>query len=1160
MKKLLLLFSLIMSCAFVIAQNGQINLKSVSKSEIKQSDFSVLRATFSYESLVSTVANTEHGAFSRIALPATYPSGEIGAPELPATHHLLAVPFGATPTVRVIGFTSADYKLSDYGINTIVPCQPSLRRDQDPSKVAFAYNAQAYQSRSLSSAPEVSIEVQGTMRGIRVGSLVVNPVSYNAANNILRVFNDIEVEISFEGADFEETERMLVNTYSPYYDVVYKQMFNYREIQDVYSEHPDLWASPVHMIVVTPEDFQTALQPWKEWKIQKGFDVDVYTTAQTGSTYTDIKNYIQNLYTTGVQQGQTPTFVIIIGDNAQVPASAPSGSSTNKVTDLYYGSVDNDYFPDMFYSRMSADNASQLTAMVNKILMYEKYTMPDPSYLNNALLIAGWDPYWNSRVGQPTINYATTYYYNTAHGFSNVYAYLTNGQYGGCYNNLNTGVGFVNYTAHGDNTSWSDPSFTVANVNALTNTNKYFLAMGNCCLSGNWGYGTCLGESMIRAENKAAYSFIGSCPYSYWYEDYYFAVGATNTFYSTPSISQTTTGVYDGLFMDETYNTVSSMVFLGNISVSYAHLTDEYQTSASPLYYWQAYHVLGDGSIMPYNVQPTANTVNHASTFTAGASTFTVSAEPGSYVGISRDNVLLGAGLVGNSGSANIVVNPVTSGNVMIVVTRPQKQPYITTIPVGSGGNTPTVVFEQCTPDEIENGINESLTVTMKNVGNAATTGNTNVTISSSDSYLTIIDGTADFGAMTSNGGTATVANAFTVKAASNTPDNHVFNINVTATNGSSSWNSSFVLTSFMPCNAPSNLSATANANNINLSWTASSTATSYMVYRGTSVIASNVNGTTYTDSNLNYGTQYCYTVVSNCNGDQTSDPSNEACATTSYPCNAPTGLTSTVIDYTSIALSWNASQYATTYKVFRNNQQIAANITGTTYTDEDLASGQYCYRIKSVCSDGESDDSNQTCQTIELPCIAPQNLTAEYVYESEDHYGVSVEWDAPAAKDRDLNSFNLYRSTNGNLYDLAAQVESVAGQTHYTYFDALEMGLYFYQIRAYYDWNGETCESEPGMSLENPTSNCVMVRVTSIDENTMNTTIYPNPASDKLNIVSVENIRELKIYNTVGAMVYSAKACGEKAEISLQELPQGFYFVQITTNTSNETVRFVKE
>ena len=682
MKKLSLLLLLAFGVLFAQAQNGRIDLRNTTRAEITHSDFSSLRATFSYGSIESIEVATERGTFSEIAIEGTFASGEIGTPELPATHELLAVPFGATPHVSVTSFTTTDYNLADYGIQTLIPHQPSVRKDQNLDELEFAYNAAAYQTRSLASMPEATIEVQGTMRGIRVGSLVINPVSYNPVSNTLRVFNNIEVEVSFEGANYAETERMLLSTYSPYFDIVYKQMFNYRNILDVYTDHPDLMAYPVRMIVIAPENYISTLQPWLDWKTQKGFYLNVVTTTQAGGNYNAIKSYVQNLYNTGVSQNATPTFLVLVGDVAQVPNT--TGSATQKVTDLYYGSVDNDYFPDMFYSRMSAENTTQLTAIINKILQYEQYTMPDPTYLNNVTLIAGWDSQWTPRVGAPTINYATTYYYNTAHGFTQVNSHVNQSQYPGCYNSLSTGIGFVNYTAHGDNQMWYQPQLTNSGVNQLTNTNKYFLAMGNCCLSGNFGYGQpCFGEAMIRAENKAAYSYIGSCPNTYWYEDYYFGVGATTVMNQTPSLTNTATGVYDGIWMDDTYNTVSSIVFLGNIAVCYSH-TGGYQTSANPTYYWQAYHVLGDGSIMPYRVNPTPNTVSHASTFPAGASMFPVTAEEGSYVAISQNNVLKGVALVPESGTVNVTVTPdITSGQAHIVVTKPQRQPYIQDIPVG---------------------------------------------------------------------------------------------------------------------------------------------------------------------------------------------------------------------------------------------------------------------------------------------------------------------------------------------------------------------------------------------------------------------------------------------------------------------------------------------
>ena len=97
MKKLSLLLVLALSTLFALAQNGRIDLRSISSAEITHSDFTSLRATFNYGSIESIEVPTERGTFSEIAIEGTYASGEIGTPELPASHQLLAVPFGATP-------------------------------------------------------------------------------------------------------------------------------------------------------------------------------------------------------------------------------------------------------------------------------------------------------------------------------------------------------------------------------------------------------------------------------------------------------------------------------------------------------------------------------------------------------------------------------------------------------------------------------------------------------------------------------------------------------------------------------------------------------------------------------------------------------------------------------------------------------------------------------------------------------------------------------------------------------------------------------------------------------------------------------------------------------------------------------------------------------
>ncbi len=687
MKRVTILILLAMSTLFAMAQTGRIDLRSESRAECVKSDMTSLKASFSFSSVEAEDYQSDRGLFSWISLPNTVIGGNEGDPQVPVVNELIAIPVGASPRIEVTSYSVTDYRLEDYGIHTLVPRQPSLRKDLNPEDVPFVYNAAAYQTRGLATAPRAYVNVDGTMRGVCVGKMTIDPVSYDPVNNTLRVFNDIEVEVFFDGADAQATEDQLISTYSPYFDIVYKQLFNGRAILDVYTDHPDLYTTPVKMIVITNSTYanNTTFQNWVTWKKQKGIYTTVYNTSTTGTSASAIKTFIRNCYNT-----DAPTFVVIVGDKDVIPASTTS-NTTSKVTDLYYSSTtDSDLYPEMFLSRMPISSTTELTNLLDKILMYEQYTMPDPSYLNETLLIAGWDSSWTNRVGKPTIQYANNYYFNSSNGIT-PHVFLTTGSnQTTCYNYINN-VGFANYTAHGDNTMWADPQYTVSNVNSMTNSNKYLWAMGNCCLAANWGYsGTCFAEAMLRAANKGAFGYIGSCPETYWWEDYYFGVGATTTSSQMPTMNQTSTGCYDAMFDDTGFNTLNSVPFIGNLAVAYSH-AGSYQSSVSDKYYWEAYHCLGDGSVMPFHKVPAVNVVSHDPTFPAGATYFTVSAVPGSYVAITQNNEIIGVAVVPTSGTVNVPVTPVTSGNVMIVVTRQQRIPYVTTLQVTSQASEYTI-------------------------------------------------------------------------------------------------------------------------------------------------------------------------------------------------------------------------------------------------------------------------------------------------------------------------------------------------------------------------------------------------------------------------------------------------------------------------------------
>ena len=771
----------------------KIQLRSADKAECVKSDMTSLQASFSFSTIEAEDYQSERGTFSWLSLPNTVLGGNEGDPQIPVVNQLIAVPFGANPRIEITSYSTTDYRLDDYDIHTLVPRQPSLRKDKKPEEVPFVYNEAAYQAtRGLRSAPQAVVSVEGTMRGVRLGKMTIEPVSYDPVNNTLRVFNDIEVTVHFDGADALSTEKMLIDTYSPYFDVIYKQLFNGRAVLNAYTDHPDLYKTPVKMLVVTTSTFanSTAFQNWLTWKTQKGIYVDVQTVAD-GASASTIQSLIYSKYAS-----DHPSFLVLVGDETVVTYyQLYNYGSTygNAATDLEYASVDGDVYHDMFISRIPVSTTTELNNLVNKTLTYEKYTMADPSYLDETLLIAGWDATWGPRVGQPTIQYANNYYFNAAHGIT-PHVFLTSaGGQTTCYNYINN-VGFINYTAHGDIQMWYDPQFTNTNVNNLTNNDKYFWAMSNCCLTCNFKNAqnnqTCYGEAMIRAANKGAFGYIGSIPESYWWEDYYFGVGATSVTNSMPTQAQTSTGVYDMMFDDSGFNSLNAVPFGGNVAVTYAH-AGSYSSSVTDEYYWRAYQCFGDGSVMPYHKNPDANNVSHASTLGVGMTTFNVSADAGSYVSITQNNVILGVAQVGSTGVAEVPITPASVGDVMIVVTRNQRQPYIQTIQAVPMDGA-YIIVDSYTPTTAHVGDNTNMSITFENVGNSATTGNTTVTLTSSDPNVTA-SGTATFGSLASNA--STTVSGFSFNFNQGVADNTTVMLHYTAVNGSDTWEGDIAVT-----------------------------------------------------------------------------------------------------------------------------------------------------------------------------------------------------------------------------------------------------------------------------------------------------------------------------------------------------------------------------
>ncbi len=647
---------------------------------------------------------TREGDFTRLFIPGFHSSQDVGDPELPLMNRLIAIPYGATARVEVSQVQSRLIDLAEFGVaNPVFPAQPSLSKSQDPADVPFVYNGAAY--RQAEYGRELAqVVVQGRLRAMDLGRLEISPVSYLPGTNQIRVVESIEVTVSFDGADYSAGNELKAATYSPFFEHLYTRAANSREFQD---DYPDRVGDVVTMVVVVPPEFEAQMQSFVQWKTERGFHmiVGVLGSPEVGTTTSSIRTYLHGLYNDATPELPAPSFVLFVGDIAQMPTFFESGNATDRP----YCAVDGDLVPDMFYGRFSATNPSQLQAILDKSLMYDKYEMPDPSYLEEVVMIAGMDSSHGSTWGNGQINYGTTYYFNAAHNiYSHTYLYPESGsQSSAIIQNVSDGVSYINYTAHGSATSWADPSFTQANINSLQNDGEYCLAVGNCCSTSEYDYGECFAETWLRAANKGAIGYIGGSNSTYWDEDYWWGVGLA-TVTANPTYENSGLGAYDGLFHDHGeaehlwYVTNDALIFSGNLAVMEAG-------SSLTTYYWNIYNLMGDPSISTWVGTPQTNNVIHDDTVFVGNPSMTIQAEHGSYVGLTQDGVLMGCGTVGETGSLEVeFLQQLTPGVPMKLVVMAQfRVPYVTELNV----IVPATVL--ITPSFIQANVETEITVTV---------------------------------------------------------------------------------------------------------------------------------------------------------------------------------------------------------------------------------------------------------------------------------------------------------------------------------------------------------------------------------------------------------------------------------------------------------------
>lgn len=671
-----------------------------------------------------TLDNT---TWQHLSLPGYTLSRHTGQPQLPVHTALIVVPEGAS--------YSWNYTASGQQIHTGFRIYPTLApatdRAGDPEP-AFGYDPVTYSTDAFYPSSPVNVTEVQEFRGMTLVWFEITPVQYNPVTGVLRVNEDLMLDIVFSGAErFMQYEQHSLHFLNNFPGVAANAGSVFHEIEQYLgglSSSKSLPVNPSKYIMLTDSMFIDATNKLANWKRQLGFSVEV--VAGSNWTYATMKTAVQSRYQAWTPK---PDYLLIIGDHDQMPAQMVYNPASELFgTDLHLVTMGgpNDYIPDMAHGRLSVSSAAQAMTVVDKIIQYEKNPPVDTAFYNTGLNCAefqdeNFDNYADrrfihtsedvrdyltakgydiKRVYSADLTNSTPLYYNAGYystGQSLPAALLLpsfnwNGNAGDITSRINAGAFYVLHRDHGyaGGTGWHAPYYVTSNIGSLNNGNKTPVVFSINCHTGEFTLPECFAERFQRLAPGGAVGVVAASYYSYsgWNDG--FTAGMFDAIWSSPGLIPVfgAGGIYSPVV--NTHPDIRNMGFVMNQG-----LLRMMQTwSSSPqegAYTYRLFHYFGDPSMRIRTTIPQAITAQHTDSIQCGVSSFAVSGA--SYLSamatLSIPGKIIGSVTLVN-GSGNISLAPFSSPFLLLTLSGPEHIPYVDTVWVISSVMTAGVIKE----------------------------------------------------------------------------------------------------------------------------------------------------------------------------------------------------------------------------------------------------------------------------------------------------------------------------------------------------------------------------------------------------------------------------------------------------------------------------------
>jgi len=603
-----------------------------------------------------------------------------GAPHLPIYAKSVISPNNKDYTINIL-----DSKFIEIKDINVLPSKGELTRDVNPQDIPYTYGEE-YKQNSFYPSNIASIGKAYILRNKRGQSIKVNPIQYNPKSKVLRIYTSINLEL--EISKTKASYNLLPNTKStksdPKFNEIYKSHFlNFSEDKAKYTPLND---DIGNMLIISHAGFIDEIQDYANWKRQKGIPVEIVDVSTIGNSQA-IKTYVKNYYNT-----KGLTYLLLVGDNAQVPSSSTSaGASDNN----YGYIVGSDHYIDLFVGRFSGETGAQISTQVNRTIHYERDLTTQDTWLANGVGIA-------SNEGS---NPSDAEHMNTIEGKLQTYGYNITRCYqdGGTAqqltNLLNNGTGLINYVGHGSDYGFASMTYMISDVNALTNTNKLPFIFDVACVNGNFTSKTCFAEAWMRAtNNNKPTGAIAIC------------ASTINQSWVPPMIAQ---NEMNDILVESYANNIKRS-YTGIVMNGMFKMNDVHGTGGDKMS--DTWTIFGDPSLQIRTKTPQVIAAQHSSIIPAGNTSFSINNIGNeSFVCLSKQGVIL-ASKKSTNGSTTLTFSQQNNGDKLtLTITGYNKIPYIKEITVGEVSNE---LISNFTSDKTAINKDESIQFTDASQGN----------------------------------------------------------------------------------------------------------------------------------------------------------------------------------------------------------------------------------------------------------------------------------------------------------------------------------------------------------------------------------------------------------------------------------------------------------